>query len=133
MATGASPGPLPGTPRALTGWGRTASSVARVWRVTSASEACTGLQAAPRRGVTARGFGRSYGDAAQNGGGLVLDTTGIRAIGPVEVKVRGGGAATDHVVLRVAGKSIPARRDGDQMIFTVESILDHEVVQIPSR
>jgi hypothetical protein len=54
-------------------------------------------------------------------------------IGPIEVRLRGGAGTSDRVVLRVAGKSVPARREGDQVVFTVDSILDHEVVEIPSR
>jgi hypothetical protein len=54
-------------------------------------------------------------------------------IGPVEVRVRAGDATPSHVKLRVSGKSVPVRRDGDQLVFVVDAILDHEVVEIPSR
>lgn len=54
------------------------------------------------------------------------------AIGPVEVKVRATGSP-GTVNLRVARKSVPARREGDYLVFTVDGILDHEVVDIPSR
>ncbi len=54
-------------------------------------------------------------------------------IGPVEVRVRGGAGSPGQVNLRVAGRSVPARREGDQLVFTVDGILDHEVVEIPSR
>lgn len=49
-------------------------------------------------------------------------------IGPVEVRVRGVEAG--EVSLRVKGTSVPARRDGDQLVFTVDEILDHEVAVI---
>ncbi|RYE88806.1 MAG: Tat pathway signal protein [Hyphomicrobiales bacterium] len=54
-------------------------------------------------------------------------------IGPVEVRVRADGAAPSQVNLRVARISVPARREGDQLVFTVAGILDHEVVEIPNR
>jgi decaprenylphospho-beta-D-ribofuranose 2-oxidase len=65
----------------LWGWGRVAPSRSRVFRPRDVEDVVQVLfsREAPN-GVIARGAGRSYGDAAQNDGGDVLDMTGYNRI-----------------------------------------------------
>jgi decaprenylphospho-beta-D-ribofuranose 2-oxidase len=64
----------------LSGWGRSTWSRAEVVTPRTEQEIFAVLGSGGRRGVIARGLGRSYGDVAQNAGGRVIDMTGLSAI-----------------------------------------------------
>ena len=82
------------TTRTPTGWGRTAPSTAEVLRtrdtdviaraVAQVADSNADKPAHLTRGVIARGMGRSYGDPAMNGGGLVVDMQDLNRIHSID-------------------------------------------------
>ncbi len=98
-------------PTLLTGWGRTMPSRAVVVRPRSVEDIVTTVGAAGPRGVLARGAGRSYGDAAQNGGGVVLDLaalSGIELLDDGDVVAGAGALLSDVIpVLLAHGRFLP--------------------------
>ncbi|HEV2777930.1 MAG TPA: FAD-binding oxidoreductase [Actinophytocola sp.] len=68
----------------LTGWGRTAPTVAEVVSTSDVDVIAETVRTAGGRGVIARGLGRSYGDPAQNAGGVVIDMTALNRIHRVD-------------------------------------------------
>ena len=70
--------------RTLTGWGRTAPTTADLLSTPDPEVIARAVTRAGERGVIARGLGRSYGDPAQNAGGLVIDMTALNRIHSID-------------------------------------------------
>lgn len=63
----------------LTGWGRLAYQSSRVWEPETTDDLRRCVESADTS-LIARGCGRAYGDAAMNGGGAVIETSGLDGI-----------------------------------------------------
>src|SRR3954451_7052075 len=110
-----------GATELLSGWGRTAPTAAHVVTPTDPA-ALDDLLAHPgRRGVVARGLGRSYGDAAQNAGGTVVDTRSLDAILAVDVEratvTVDGGVRLDPLARELLARGLfPAGAPGTRQV-----------------
>jgi len=86
----------------LTGWGRTAPTAASVLHPADAASVDALFASPPSRGVIARGLGRSYGDAAQNAGGVVVEPDLMSSLRSVDVErgvcTVGAGMSLDRLM-----------------------------------
>ena len=110
-----------GSRRALTGWGGTSPTVATVVPVADDDAVGRFVVGTSERGVLARGLGRSYGDAAQNAGGVVLDLTSLDRVLRIDVE--------DAVVEVEAGASLdPTFRHAANLQRVLDNVMasDHQ-------
>ncbi|WP_328813877.1 FAD-binding oxidoreductase [Rhodococcus sp. NBC_00297] len=102
----------PTSARTLTGWARTSPTTAQVLTTSDPEVVAAAVlrvaeqnESKPshlRRGVIARGLGRSYGDNAQNGGGLVVDMSALNRIHSMDAQTHivdvDGGVSLDQLM-----------------------------------
>lgn len=99
----------------LTGWGRTAPTTAQVLSTPDLEEIVNAVKLVAddnadkpdhlKRGIIARGMGRSYGDPAQNAGGVVVDMqklNKIHSIDPESAIVDVDGGVTLDQLMKAA-------------------------------
>jgi decaprenylphospho-beta-D-ribofuranose 2-oxidase len=68
------------TPSVITGWGQGQGASVTIVRPEGVGELRVALRSAAHLNAVPRGMGRSYGDAAQISGGLVIETTRLKRI-----------------------------------------------------
>jgi decaprenylphospho-beta-D-ribofuranose 2-oxidase len=93
---------LDGPARQLRGWGRTAPSHACVSNPGDEASIARLLETATWP-LIARGLGRSYGDAAQSSGGVVVDTSQLAEIGAIDEEngsIEVGGGVSLHRLMQ---------------------------------
>lgn len=104
------------TSELVTGWGRTITSGAvraRPRNLAEIEQLLAGCLQDPTGGIIARGLGRSYNDAAQSTGGLIIDLGAFNSIGEVDPEsgavTVGAGATIASVIEAVlpAGWFVP--------------------------
>lgn len=106
---------LPTSTVSLSGWGRTAPTTAQVLSTPDVELIARAVAAVAdhnadspshlKRGIIARGLGRSYGDVAQNAGGIVVDMTAlnqIHSIDPVTATVDVDAGVSLDTLMRAA-------------------------------
>jgi decaprenylphospho-beta-D-ribofuranose 2-oxidase len=81
---------MPPDRRLLAGWGATSPTTARVIGLDDREAVATAVKSDGHRGTIARGYGRSYGDPAQNAGGVVVD--GTSSVGLISIDLSTGVA-----------------------------------------
>src|SRR5579862_8875569 len=91
--------------RMLSGWGLTAPTASDVVGLDGPIDFAHVFARPSGRGVLARGLGRSYGDAAQNAGGTVLDATTYDDVLRVDRDAAtahvAGGVSIDRLLRRI--------------------------------
>lgn len=98
--------------RKLTGWGRTAPTTAEVLSTPDVEKIIEAVKLVAdqnsekpdhlKRGIIARGMGRSYGDPAQNAGGVVVDMQPLKVIHSIDTETAivdvDGGVTLDQLM-----------------------------------